>query len=1445
VAVTVTVTVTVTPCLDVSRDMTPEAKRALNATIRRLRERLLADLHDAVEQAYRLSVRSADANLPEAARVRRERLEGWLEEQARAAGAGAGAGARAEALAAARARFRREVERLAAATLVNRLVLLRLLEAAGLRRPHVVTGGWESAGYREFRDWAPELVHWDGGGDPSEGYAFLLDLVFADLATELPGLYGPQGVSQLVPLPPATLRAVVEALDDPALAPCWTDDLTLGWVYQYWNDPEREALDAKLNAGGKVAPHEVAAKTQMFTERYMVDWLLQNSLHPLWLASCQKHGWTPHAERDGVLADLEARRVEWRAKRDRQEVSLTELMPLYSPAERRWAYYVPQPIPQDAVDKAPESVRDWRILDPACGSGHFLVVALDLLFALYLEEAAHRGAGDAPEWSDRAIIESILERNLHGLDLDRRAVQLAAAALWLKAKTLCREARPGRLHLVASDLRLGGLPDDDPALVELRRAIFQETGIPADLTDRVVHALHGADHLGSLLKVDAAVSEAIQAHEQAGGRGKTAPQQGDLFGGFAPRQAAIDFDAAAARQTIEQALESFLQHHTAGEDLGLRLRGEQLAAGVRFVRLLREGTYDVVVGNPPYQGTSKLEDAKYVQKHYELGKADLYAAFLIRGLELARAGGSLAMITMRNWMFLHQFAALREWLLETYDLRVLGDLSWGAFEEMRDNPVTMSVARAAPPSGIPSVAVAPTDPQDRVRTLDEVRRKAAGLRCGVGRHEFGAEQTTCVKTRPIIYWWKHELVRKYMDSTRIGDVCPAREGLTTADNVRFLRNAWEACIQHLSIDHKCLRTKWVPYVKGAEGKAWFEPVQVVLDWSRSGMGFMTIMRGDKPAASIRNSEFYFRQGIAFTTTGSANSFGARLHRRPGVFDAKGRSVFPADAPGTLCCMNTSFSRDVLGAINPTIDFAVGDVNRLPLFPIANADDIYATLDKAFTEHESHREPSVEFVRPGPSAWRSTQDWAQRAVDRPENTPLPPFQPVHDPEPATDHLSHALGVALGRFRPESAGGGILDPASDDLTETLPHGILFLDGTLDADDGRDSLGHPAARGLRAAWERHGAAVDPRTDLRTWLRTKFFADVHRGMYENRPIHWPLSSEKKTFVAWVTIHRWTADTLRALLAEHLYPALARLEGELGDLAQARQGADARAARAAERRHAVVQRGREELRSWVAAVEQCAEQGPPPPDAKTPAREVDARYAPDLDDGVLVNAAALWPLLEPQWNKPKGWWKELASAAGRKDYDWSHLAMRYWPTRVDAKCQADPSLGVAHGCFWKYHPARAWAWELRLQDEIGERFRIEERDAEGYRAAYLAQRPAEALAAVEKEALRRRRKRKAAVPALALLESGLWAAVPDQLWALELRVIEKQGAEFVVTAPDEPAARAAFLAAHPPKAAERALLVAALRPAELALDEGEPDPDGGADGPDGPDGDGEEGVDE
>jgi hypothetical protein len=1296
--------------------MTPDAKGLLSKTIRGLRERLLEDLGGALQGEYRLGIAAAKAKLPVAQAKRRARLDAWVAEQVSGVGKKAkkGAGVEAED-----ARFRGEVVKTAAYTLLNRLVYLRLLEAAGLRKMAVATGGWKSRGYQDFRDLAPGLA-----GDETEGYAFLLRLVFDELAVDLPGLFGSAGIAELVPVPASTLRVVVEALDAEGLASCWTDDMTLGWVYQYWNDPEREALDEKLAGGGKVEGYEIASKTQMFTERYMVDWLLQNSLGPMWLAVCKKHGWTAEVEADGTLGRLEARRVEWRRKRESGEVELTELMPLETESERRWAYYVPQPIPEDAVEQAVESVRELKVLDPAVGSGHFLVVAVELLVALYREEARQRGEEGQERWSDRAIVERVLAENLFGIDLDPRAVQIAAAALWLKAQMIVPGAAPGRLNLVASNLRLASLPDDDAGLVELRKEVEKETGIPGALTDKIVHALKGADHLGSLLKVDAAVDEALRKYEEQFGR--SVADQGGLFSGFAPKQERLVISREDAKETLVSRLEGFLARHSGSEDLGLRLLGEQLAAGVRFVRMVKEGTYDLVVGNPPYQGTAKMGDAEYVQKEYARGKADLYAAFLERGLGLAREGGTSALLTMRNWMFIKQYAGLREWLLKSWDMRALGDFDRGAFEDVPDEivSVVVSIFRRATSRDVRSISLVPTSRDDRTRDSGRTARKRAAVLCHVGRHDFNSAALQVISESPLVYWWCREDLADYQSRSKIGEVSPAREGITTADNARFRRWIWESLPAARG---------WVDLVAGASGRRWVEPTLECVQWDRGGLEIKT-----KSGASVRNERFQNGVGVAFTTVGG--NFGARIYRRPAIFEAKGRSVFFDDNAAILCSLNTSRARWVLESFNPSIDFTVGDVNRLPIFWVVDAREILKLIESAFTQHESHREPSVEFKSPGPSPWRHAQAWAQLAVDRPENTPLPPYTPELDPEPPTDHLSYALGIALGRFHP--LGEGILDPTTADLSHALPSAILFLDGTLDPDDTQDSLGHPATAPLHVAWDTHASKIDTtRPTLRDYLRLDFFPNVHRQLYENRPIHFPLSSERRTFVAWISIHRWTPNTLRTLLAEHLHPTLTRLDGQLTDLRTARDSGDAKASRAAEKRFALIQKSRDELHQFITDVTQCAEQGPPPPDPKTPPRETDAPYAPDLDDGVMINSAALYPLLQPQWKDPKKWWKELATATGRKDYDWSHLAARYWPTRVDAKSRLDPSLAVAHRCFWRYHPERAYAWELRLQDEISPTFTIDEPDAATHRSAFLAAHPETAAELLAKELKRRERK--------------------------------------------------------------------------------------------------------
>ena len=1307
--------------------MTTDAKKALAKTIRALRAQLLDELGEALEQTYKLSIADAKkAKLTEAQRVGRARLESWIGEQVR--------GVAAKHKVEASKRFRDEVVKDAAATLLLRLVYLRLLEESGLREVKVLTGGWESRGYLDFREVAAELRQ----GDPTEGYAALLQLVFDELALDLPGLFGPVRMTALVPVPAKTWRAVVTELNDPELASVWDDDTTLGWVYQYWNDPEREELDKKLASQKKLENHEIASKTQMFTERYMVEWLLHNSLGQIWLAMCKKHGWVADVERLGVLDDLERRRADWRAKREAGEVALDALMPIADGLEDRWKYWVPQPMPDDAVANAPASVRELKILDPACGSGHFLVIAMGLLFALYQEEARHRGES----WTERDIVESIIERNLHGIDIDPRAVQIAAAAVMLKARQLCADVAPRTMNLVAPSLRLAALPADDPAKKELLAAVEKDTGMPPALTNRLLEALAGADHLGTLLKVDTAINDALAEWE--GKLTTTVPtrdDQGSLFTGYKPRRTRR-LTPEAARATVLDRLERFLDHHSSSADLGLRLRGEQLAAGVRFLRLVKEGQYDLVVANPPYQGTSKMADKAYVEKHYPRGKADLYAAFLERGLQLVKDGGTSAMLTMRNWMFLTQYTALRTWLIETYDLRALGDVDRGAFDEVPNEVLAaaMSIIRRTPPATVESVAMQPTPLDDKSYDRERTKRKRAAVLCQLTTFNFSARRLVPVPSRPILYWWSDRLIDEYARFSKLSDVAPAKEGLGTRNDSRFLRRWHEVPLhslwcERLAEDREPCRppadATWVPNIKGSDGRRWCEPLSHVVAWKNRGFELKVWIehyRLRAPGQYIRNEDRYFQAGVAFSAIGHA--FSARMHMYRSIFGAMGPSVFGMDRYDAVALLNKASSRAILQSFNPGIHFQTADVNRLPVVPIPDSKSMAGRIESAFWVHESAREPSIEFHRPGPSPWDEVVRWADELVEDPDGEPPPPHADSA-PLPA-DYVSFALGATLGRFGRN--GEGIL---ADAPPTALPNGILFLSEASE----QDSLTHPACASIHAAWADHGHTIDPDRTLKDYLREKFFPDVHRKMYENRPIYFPLSSAKKSFVAYISIHRWNEGTLRALLAEHLYIAKRDLESELPALREARAGADKKAARAAEKRFTDVDRWMRELNDFIALVEQCAERRPPRPDDKTPDVEQDARYVPDLDDGVMINSAALWPLLEPQWKDPKKWWKELASAQGKKDYDWSHLAARYFPRRVDAKCQVDPSLAVAHGCFWKYHPEKAYQWELRLQDEIRPDFTIDEADSDAARAAFRAAHPDKVAELEEKERKRRLRK--------------------------------------------------------------------------------------------------------
>lgn len=1275
--------------------MTPEAKSKLAKAIRALRAQLFADLSESLQRRYRLNLPVNAAKLSQELHCKRARLEAWLDERQHHDKTQAAAANQT------RSALLGDIVQEAGYTLLHRLVYVRILEGAQLRNDQVLGKGWSSQAYQDFRELAPALTSVQD--DPTEGYAFLLRMVFDELAIELPGLFGEVGLTSLVPIPAATLRCVMETLQDHALDACWTDDTCLGWVYQYWNDPEREALDEKVKNRGKIEPWEVASKTQMFTDRYMAQWLLQNTLGQLWFAICEKNGWVPEAKTSGLLDQLEARRASWRKQRATQEVSLEALMPV-SKKEEHWKYWVPQPLPQAAAEQVPCSLRELKILDPACGSGHFLVLATDLLFALYQEEARHRNQ----DWSDRQILCWILEDNLHGIDIDARAIQIAAAALFVKARRLLAKRGQdsniiGSLNLVAPTLHLSALDNDDPSLCSLKAAIYQDTGISPELTQTLVDGLREAQHLGTLLRIDAAIAQMVQAH----GKQLDAMQRQDRS---SERGAPIDQEDYAAR--VVKHLDRFLADHSKSGDLGLRLAGLQLATGVRFTRMLQEGRYDLVLANPPYHGLGKLSETSYIEAHYRSSKSDLYTVFMERGFQLCKAGGLCAMVTLSNWMFLKSSVKTRR-RVASLDLRLLGDFGKASFANgSRLISASAFVVRNSRAS-TSAVAIRPGAPSTIRADEDQWKRTRAALLCQQERYEFNPKAFRVIPDAPLVYWWSKQDLHDYDTSEPLLSLGEIRAGGQTGNNARFLR-FWFELLPHQVFKQRppCTagpKTPWVPYIKGASGVAWYQPLKEVLYWPNQGLP-LELAPGSNTAAK----RFFYQGGVAFTSTG--NVFRARIHYYSSAIDIKGQSQLSTDCALSCASLNSAKTQQIMGDLNPTVSFQPGDAKRLPLVHVESAAAIFGQLERAFEKEERRREASVEFKAPGPSYWKHAQDWAQHAIDRPAGKPLAAYEEKSEDDGTRGHeeISFALGVALGRFGKD--GEGVLDPSKhqDRVASALPAGILFLDGSLPEDQAfGPSFAHPATSMLRA--------LGNPGSLSRFLRNKFFSEVHKKMYENRPIHWPLSSSKKTYVAWVNIHRMDHNTLRTLLADHLHPAAKRQAGELKGLRESTLELSDKERRSADQRYAILDKQHQELLAFIASVTQCAEKGPPSPDGSHRyAREVDAVYHPILDDGVMINAAAVWPLLEAQWKDPKKWWKELARAQGRKDYDWAHLAKRYFPTRVEKKCRTNASLALAHGCLWTYHPETAYAWELRLRLEIGPDFCIDEAGSQELRAAFL-----------------------------------------------------------------------------------------------------------------------------
>lgn len=812
-------------------------------------------------------------------------------------------------------------------TWLNRIFFLMRFEALGLQTVKTLTGMKSSPGWREFNDFCPDLCNGD-----DQGFTFLVKQLCDIHSTELPGLFEDDACDREFGIPGLLLYQLIDALNDRDIAEFFKDDTAAGWLYQYFNDPDREAINEKVQHKEKINGDEIASATQLFTERYMVEWLLQNSLGNQWLAICKKNDWQTPSH--GVITTLAAKRRDHNDRIARKELSEDTPLPIDAD-EVYWQYYMQRELSAEEVASAPASIRDIKLLDPACGSGHFLIYAFELLFHFYKEEDAVRIATEPnhiPQ-SDADIAYAILENNLYGVDLDPRAVQIAAASLYTMARRFGKHSLK-RLNLVAARPAIGG--QNKPALQQFITNLATETNLPADAAQAIVETLQSSAILGSLLQVRTEIRKALEK-----------------FGFF-------NTEAADTEASIYAQLEAFLAAHDSGDDLGFYQMANQLSRGLRLLRILDQ-QYDVVCANPPYMSLSKLEGktAEIYINRFSSDVDDLYQTFYYLYDQLAKPTGFIACVTMHGWMFISQFREFRANFLKEHTIRSLAHLGANAFDEVKGEitAVALYVYQHQTPKA-EGTGIYLRD----VKSLAAAKAKSLLNQPPTRLYHFAQSKFAEIEGSPMIYWWPQEFREWYLKAAKIGE--DIRQGAATSDNSRFLRNWYEVGLCAFESNE----SKWRPYLKGARGARWFESLNNVIVWLEDGKEVKNYAAFlyTSFTRTIKSIDKYFQRGVTYSDISAADFF-CRLSKYASIFDVTGSSIFLSNPEEVQVALSTRVISYVSQSLNPTIHNQVGDTRRLPIPSVKNWQSYYDRAKTLYDGHFAQQETNIEYEYRGDRA----------------------------------------------------------------------------------------------------------------------------------------------------------------------------------------------------------------------------------------------------------------------------------------------------------------------------------------------------------------------------------------------------------------------------------------------------------------------------------------------
>lgn len=878
------------------------------------------------------------------------------------------------------------------------------------------------------------------------------------------------------------IRDIVNMIDEED----WKDVEIVGWLYQFYISEQKDLVFANLKKNKKIGKNDIPAATQLFTPRWIVEYMVDNSLGRLWLES--------HPDKN-----------------------LQESLAYYLEDAEQTAEVLKQ---LEDLKNPNLTIEEIELLDPACGSGHILIYAFELYYKIYLS----RG------YSEREIPKLILENNLFGLDIDRRATQLATFAVIMKARSYDQRlfSRKFDVHVHSIEESNEITQEDVYLFAKDNEALLQET-------ETLVETFKDAKLYGSIIQVPKINISQIE-------------EQMDYFKHYGE----IDIFTSELVEYTLPILEDLLNQYK-----------------------ILSTQYEIVVTNPPYMGSKgmDLKLSKYVKKYYPDEKSDLFAVFMEVTKNLTKQGFYTATINQHSWMFLSSYEKLRKKLLKNELIVNMIHLGTRAFEEIGGEVVqnTTFILRNS---------IMHEYKANYIRMVDilNAKKKKESFKDNDLYFINKLRNFKNIPGSPIAYW-SNESIIKIFDNKEIYQYSTSASQNVTGNNGKYLRFIWEVDNEKVGFEKK-----WVFYAKGGGYRKWFGNIIDVINWTSKARE--EYRKGH--ASQIIPENFWYKKGITWgLITSNKPSF--RVLPLNSTFDKGGSSIFiknDNDFNYILGFLNSIVFFHVVKMFNPTLNFQVKDVRSMPIIfertievnYLVESTLIISAMDWNSLEisYNYKKHPFLNYkndiVSSSFKLWEefTNEQFNQLKANEEElnrifidsyglQNELSPevedkdvtIRKADKTRDVKSFLSYLVGLIFGRYSLDEEGlayaGGEWNASSfkayqPDVDNIIPvtEEILFDDDVMNKIEelismiyGKETLEENLLFMAEALGKKvNESAVDC---IRRYFIKDFYKD-HLKVYQKRPIYWMFSSGKRgAFKGLIYLHRYDRDTIARIRTDYV----------------------------------------------------------------------------------------------------------------------------------------------------------------------------------------------------------------------------------------------------------------------------------------------------------------------